>query len=315
MQTPTLQSKRGRDQSVLKPRGSPNGDCVEGHAVLGASASPCRDPLERPWRRSRGSSARERGCKDAQADAGPAHRFLQGCGLHPLRDGHREAALPRLHGQGGAAPHLPTPRSVSCRSRPSHLEGAPAPRPARTLPGTGEILQGGGVPGAAATLCPHLLPCHPPPPPPPPQRRPWPWPLTLPTPSHLPRDPHGRDVARCDGPVGVPSLQLPPVPPPAAPQPRSQVAPPPRSCPCGPHGPSGKRPWGSPRPHRPELAPSSRRLDPDGINLLSSLLLVSVLPAGRGPAGRELKPQDFILAPSPSPGPGLGLPGTPRPPA
>ncbi|XP_070240672.1 cyclin-dependent kinase 18 isoform X2 [Bos mutus] len=35
-------------------------------------------------------------------------------------------------------------------------------------------------------------------------------------------DPHGRDVARCDGPVRVPSLQLPPVPPPAAPQPRSQ---------------------------------------------------------------------------------------------
>ena len=156
MQTPTLQSKRGRDQSVLKPRGSPNGDCVEGHAVLGASASPCRDPLERPWRRSRGSSARERGCKDAQADAGPAHRFLQGCGLHPLRDGHREAALPRLHGQGGAAPHLPTPRSVSCRSRPSHLEGAPAPRPARTLLGRGRSSRaGGGGPGGGGPSHPH----------------------------------------------------------------------------------------------------------------------------------------------------------------
>ncbi|XP_014638970.1 PREDICTED: cyclin-dependent kinase 18 isoform X2 [Ceratotherium simum simum] len=36
-------------------------------------------------------------------------------------------------------------------------------------------------------------------------------------------DPYRRDVAWCDGPVRVPSLQLPPVPPPAAHQPRSQV--------------------------------------------------------------------------------------------
>lgn len=39
----------------------------------------------------------------------------------------------------------------------------------------------------------------------------------------LPRDPYRRDVARSDGPVRVPCLQLPPVPPPAAHQPRSQV--------------------------------------------------------------------------------------------
>lgn len=90
-------------------------------AVLGASAALgppplCRDTLEPPWRRSAVEQRQECGGKEAQADVGSAHRSLQGCGLHPVRDGHREAALPRLHGQGGAAPHLPTPRSVSCRS-------------------------------------------------------------------------------------------------------------------------------------------------------------------------------------------------------
>lgn len=106
---------------------------------------------------------------------------------------------------------------------PSHLEAAPAPRPAWTLPGSGKILQGGGPGGLG-----HSLP--PPPPLPPTPCHPRPWPLTLPNPSHLPRDPHGRDVARGHGPVRVPSLQLPPVPPTAAPQPCSQVACPPRSC-------------------------------------------------------------------------------------
>lgn len=145
--------------------------------MLGASAppSPCRDPLERPWRRSRGSSARERGCKDAQADASPAHRFLQGCGLHPLRDGHRETALPWLHGQGGAAPHLPTPRSVSCRSPRLTSRGRQHPVQRGHFLGRGDP-PGLGSRGAAATLCPRLLPCHPPPP----QRHPRPWPLTQP---------------------------------------------------------------------------------------------------------------------------------------
>lgn len=46
----------------------------------------------------------------------PALCSPQGRGLHPLRDGHREAPLPRLHSQGRAAPHLPPPRSVACRT-------------------------------------------------------------------------------------------------------------------------------------------------------------------------------------------------------
>ena len=70
-----------------------------------------------PW----WSSPRKGRCEEAQPDAAPAHCSPQGRGLHPLRDGHGEAPLPRLHGQGGTTPHLPTPRSVSGRSQVKSL--------------------------------------------------------------------------------------------------------------------------------------------------------------------------------------------------
>lgn len=89
MQTQTLQSERGRAQSVLEPRGSPDRDCRGRGAVLGASAPLGPHPHAMThWSLrgggSRGSSSREHGCKEPQADASPAHHFLQGCGLHPL---------------------------------------------------------------------------------------------------------------------------------------------------------------------------------------------------------------------------------------
>lgn len=94
---------------------------VGGCAMLGTSPalghSPqCHEPFEPPWQ---GIVV----APEAQPDAAPVPCSLQGCRLHPLRDGHREASLPRLHGQGGAAPHLPAPRSVSCRSLPLTTRG------------------------------------------------------------------------------------------------------------------------------------------------------------------------------------------------
>lgn len=267
MPTPTLQSKRGRDQSVLKPRGSPSGDCSGGPCCarsLGPHPRAVTHSSVRGGDRG-GAAPGERGCKDAQADASPAHRFLQGCGLHPLRDGHRGPLFPgstvkeelhlifRLLGQSPAAPRLTS-------------RGAPAPRPARTLPGTGEILQGWG-PGSGSPLCPRL-PTHPPP-----QRRP-PGPGLSPSQPLLisPGTPRKRAAFQCDGRHRSSEPTTSQCLPSTAARPRSQVAPPPALS-LVLHGPSesglGARcaPTG--------LASSfSRRLDPDGINLLSSLLLV-----------------------------------------
>lgn len=245
-----------------------------------------------PWSHGRApsvpwwNSPRKGGCGEAQPDAAPAHCSPQGRGLHPLRDGHGEAPLPRLHGQGGAAPHLPTPRSVSGRYLPLATRGRQNSVQPRRIKGLGR-----GAPTCSQRgrdpcgLC-HSLP-------PPPSLHPSQSPVALdphyalPTPPHLPRDPYGRDMARCDGPVGVQSLQFPPVPPPAAHQPRSQVALPPHtSSPAhGPAVPPEEVATHTPTPHpiqaRPMPAPSSCRLDTDGIHLLTNLLLVSCAP---GPA-------------------------------
>lgn len=105
---------KGGGQSVLEPREAPRG-----WAMLGVSVAlghpPERQDLSEPlwgstswWSSPRNPGARRHSLTRR------CPLLPQGRGLHPLRDGHREAPLPRLHGQGGAAPHLPTPRSVSC---------------------------------------------------------------------------------------------------------------------------------------------------------------------------------------------------------
>lgn len=119
----------------------------------------CHEPFEPPWQ---GIVV----APEAQPDAAPVPCSLQGCGLHPLRDGHREASLPRLHGQGGAAPHLPAPRSVSCRSLPLTTRGRqnsvqlrrmlPTGRAAPTQSPGGVDLHGAGTLVASAVLSPRL---------------------------------------------------------------------------------------------------------------------------------------------------------------
>lgn len=105
-------------------------------------------------------------------------------------------------------------------------------------------------------------------------------PLTHPlsTPSRPSRDSYRRDVARRDGPPRVPSLQLSRVSAAAAAQPRPQVTSPPSSHAlliATPTVPSTPQPACA-------AAPTPCRLDTDGINLLTGLLLVSDLGFGDG---------------------------------
>jgi hypothetical protein len=195
----------------------------------------------------------------------------QGCGLHPLRDGHREAPLPRLHRQGGAAPHLSPPRSVFSPSLFRH-QGAPELRPTQARLGTGQdgLADLNRAGSSWSPLCCLLSHCI---------RSMWLWSLThaIPTHSRLFRDPYGRDVARCDSPLRVPSLQLSAVPATASAQPCSQVALPPAPPLHALASPSQRPPPSQPTQTHPVSVSPPCRLDTDGINLLTSLLLVSIL--------------------------------------
>lgn len=138
----------------------------------------------------------------------------QGRGLHTLRDGHREAPLPRLHRQGGITPHLPSPGLVSFCTLHLATRGRQNP----VHPGAWRTGQGGepASSGYSSLLSPSML--HP-------RRIGLSPPLITSYRSCVSRDSYRRDVAGCDVPLRVSSLQLPPVPAAAAAQPRSQVVP------------------------------------------------------------------------------------------